>query len=234
MSKKLLEIACFSLESAVIAQSAGADRIELCEDYSSGGHSPSLEEIKKTRKLIKIPLHVMIRPRPTDFSELFPLSDPHEFNYSEMEIQWMIGYTIACQLEGIDGIVFGALTKQKEIDTQVCSRLIEVAQNMSLTFHRAIDDCANIKTGIENIISLGFHRVLTSGAKPNAMEGLQTLTQLQKDFGDKITIMPGGGIRSGNIKNLLDTGCREFHSAALKGNEITPDPSEIEKIKSLL
>lgn len=234
MSKKLLEIACFGLEPALIAQLAGADRIELCEDYSSGGFSPTLDEVKKARKLIKIPLHVMIRPRPADLTGLLPLSGPKGFYYTEKEIQWMTGFTTACQLEGIDGIAFGALTKQKEVDGHACSRIIEAAKNMSLTFHRAVDDCVDMRAAMAQIVSLGFHRVLTSGGKANAPEGLQTLTQLQKDFGNKIIIMPGGGIRSDNIKNILNTGCKEFHSAAITGNVIAPDPREIEHIKRFL
>ena len=222
MSKKILEIACFNLESALIAQSAGADRIELCVDYSSGGLSPDIELVKRALKTIHIPLHVIVRSRAGDFS------------YNESELQQMADFTTLCNLAGVKGIVFGALKKDGNIDFEACKAIKKVAGSMWLTFHRAIDECFDIKQGLSDVISLGFHRVLTSGGKPNALEGLQTIKQLQTEFGDKIVIMPGGGVRSNNIQELLDTGCSEFHSAAITGTDVSPDSNEIKNLKQFL
>jgi copper homeostasis protein len=216
-ASKLLEIACFNLESALTAQKSGADRIEFCEDYKNGGVSPSVEKIDKAREKIVIPLHVIIRPRAGNFV------------YSEMEIQWMMQYILFCQHAGIDGIVFGALTDQKEIDINVCSRLIECAGNMSLTFHRAIDETSDIERSIQQLIDLKIHRVLTSGGRSNVIDGISEIEQLHSKFGKKIIIMPGGGIRSSNINKLLATGCREFHSSAIMEGE-NADAEEIEML----
>lgn len=233
MSGKLLEIACFSLESALIAQASGADRIELCENYLAGGFSPEISNVIQARKQVNIPLHVMVRPHP----DLFPASltaAPESFNYSEMEVQWMLQYVIACRLSGIDGIVFGALTDQKTVDITTCARLMEAAGTMSFTFHRAIDACVDISGNFKQIISLGIHRVLSSGGCHTALEGLSTLTRLQETFGDSIILMPGGGIRSNSIETLLATGCHEFHSAAYNVLTKQADGDEIRSLKKFV
>jgi copper homeostasis protein len=241
MASAKLEIACFNIESAVIAQNAGADRIELCENYEAGGYSPSVQNIQQAREKIKIPLHVMIRPRPNDFDHPFVLSAPDAFNYPEMEIQWMIQYILLSRLHGVDGVVFGVLTAEKEIDVKICSRLIEVAcdrfknfkNSLSVTFHRAIDECRDIEKSIQLLIDLGVQRVLTSGGKKTALEGMNTIKKLQDRFGDKIIIMPGGSIRSSNIDKIKTSGCIEFHSSAIVHNTGLADAEEVRKLKSL-
>ncbi|MBL7932514.1 MAG: copper homeostasis protein CutC [Bacteroidia bacterium] len=222
MLKKVLEIACFNLESALIAQSAGADRIELCTDYSSGGISPKIELVKETREKIQIPLHVIVRSRDGNFC------------YNAFELEEMVAYTELCKNAGVNGVVFGALTDDKKIDLEACSTVKKAAGNMTLTFHRAIDECVDIKRGLQEIISLDYHRVLTSGGKQNAMNGIQSLKEMQNEFGNKIIIMPGGGIRSNNIKQILDTGCKEFHSAAITKSGALTDSQEIENLKLFL
>ncbi|WP_317899944.1 copper homeostasis protein CutC [Aurantibacillus circumpalustris] len=219
---KLLEIACFNLESALIAEKAGADRIEFCIDYEVGGISPPIDLILEAREKIKIPVYVMVRQREGNFV------------YSEIEIQWMIQYVLFCATHGINGIVFGALTGENEIDLKTCVRLIEAAGNMSITFHRAIDECVNREGSINQLISLGINKILTSGGQKDALSGLEKIKKLQSTFGKKIIIMPGGGLRSENIKLLMDSGCSEFHSSALEKNSFIADAKEIQTLKQLL
>ena len=215
---KVLEIASFDIGSALIAQKSGADRIELCVDYKNGGISPSEQTVLQAREKIIIPLHVIIRPRSGNFI------------YSEKEIQWMKDYILFCRQTRVDGIVFGVLDKNNEVDVDVCSQLLSCAGNMSLTFHRAIDETKNISSSIQQLIGLNIHRVLTSGGKSDAIAGASRVGELQSAFGNKIIIMPGGGIRSSNIGKLLATGCKEYHSSAIVEGE-TADAKEIELLK---
>jgi copper homeostasis protein len=219
---KILEIACFNVESALIAQSSGADRIELCENYEEGGLTPSQKIILETRDKIQVPLHVIIRPRAGDFV------------YSIPEIEEMKKSILFCKEHKIDGIVLGVLTGANEIDGSACNALIELAKPMSLTFHRAVDQCINLDKAFENLVQMGIERVLSSGCKNSAVEGIVQLKKLQEKYGEKIVIMPGGGIRSSNIKRLLESGCKEFHSAALMHGEKIADAAEIKKLKQFL
>lgn len=217
---KLLEIACFNLHSALIAQASGADRIELCEDYEAGGLTSSHDSIQEARKQIHIPLHVIIRPHSRNFI------------YSSQEIEKMMRDILFCKTQKIDGVVFGALTPEGEINSESCKELIATAHPMSVTFHRAIDVCNNLETSFEELIQLGFNRVLTSGGKNNCIEGLEILKSLQKKFGNKIIIMPGGGIRSGNISEIVTaTQAVEYHSAALINGKNIVDKTEVGLMK---
>jgi copper homeostasis protein len=212
---KVLEIACFNIESALVAQRAGADRIELCEDYKHGGVSPSEQMVLQVREKIIIPLHVIVRPRPGNFI------------YTQKEIGWMKHYILFCRQNKADGIVFGVLNGKKEVDVDVCSQLIECAGDMSVTFHRAIDETADISRSIQQLTHLKIHRILTSGGKANAIEGASEIERLQSACGKNIIIMPGGGIRSSNIDKVLASGCREYHSSAILHGEMANE-KEIE------
>lgn len=215
-----LEIACFNLESCLAAQNAGADRIEFCADYSLGGVTPNHHDILKAKALLHIPLHVIIRPRGGDF------------NYSQSEIELMKKDIEFCKTNNIDGVVFGVLTNDKKINNLINKELVVLAENMSTTFHRAIDECNDIQEAMSDVISLGFTRVLTSGGKSNAFDGVDVLKDCQSKFGDKIIIIPGGGIRSNNIELIFnETGCNEFHSAALINIKELVDNKEIELLK---
>ncbi len=207
LSNKLLEIACFNIESCLLAQEAGADRIEFCSDYSVGGITPNYKDILKAKELLHIPLHVIIRPRGGDF------------NYSQSEIDLMKKDIEFCKINNIHGVVFGVLTQHKNINSLINKELIELAGLMSTTFHRAIDECVNLTDAMNEIVSIGFTRVLTSGGKSNAIEGVDVLKDCQNRFGKNIIIIPGGGIRSHNIAGIVQqTNCQEFHSAALSPN----------------
>jgi copper homeostasis protein len=223
LSNKLLEIACFNIESCLLAQEAGADRIEFCTDYSLGGITPQHHDILKVKQLLHIPLHIIIRPRGGDFV------------YSNEEIEIMKNDILFCKANNINGVVFGALNEDKKINKAVNKELVELAGDMSTTFHRAIDECNNIQEAMNEIVSLGFNRVLTSGGKSNALEGIKILKSLQEEYNKKIIIIPGGSIRSSNIKEVTQqTNCTEYHSAAITTKTDTVNSEEIKQLKTML
>lgn len=215
----LLEIACFNIESCLEAQQAGADRIEFCADYSAGGITPTHQDILKIRELLQIPLHVIIRPRGGNFV------------YTIDEIETIKSDILFCKQNDINGVVCGVLTSENKIDKQLNKELAKLAGPMSTTFHRAIDECVDIEEAINDLIDLGFTRVLTSGGKQNAFEGISILKTLQEKSGKQITIIPGGGIRSSNIDRLIEeTGCYEFHSAAITNTTDLVDVNEVKQL----
>lgn len=222
-SKYILEVACFNLESCLLAQQSGADRIEFCADYSVGGVTPNYHDILKAREIVQIPIHVIIRPRGGDF------------NYSQNEIDVMKKDIEFCKANNINGVVFGVLTSDKKINKPVNKELVNIAGSMSTTFHRAIDECTDIDEAMSDLISLGFKRVLTSGGKSNASEGMEVLKDFQNTFGEKIIIIPGGGIRHNNLQKLLkETHCKEYHSAAITNKNEVIDIEEVKQLKSML
>ena len=223
LSNKLLEIACFNIESCLLAQKAGADRIEFCADYSVGGLTPNRADILKAKELLHIPLHVIIRPRGGNF------------DYSKAEIETIKNDILFCEKHHINGVVFGVLTQNKKISIIINKELIELAGNMSTTFHRAIDECADMIEAMNDIISLGFNRVLTSGGKSSALEGVAILKNCQNSFGKNIIIIPGGGIRSNNLAQIAtQTNCKEFHSAAITQNTEFVNATEVSLLKEKL
>jgi len=195
-----LEICVDSLESALIAQSAGVDRIELCQNLHEGGTTPGYGTIVSVRNNLTIGLNVIIRPRGSDF-----LYTDSEFDIMRRDIE-------ACSEAGVDGIVLGILLRDGNIDVARTSRLIEIARPMKVTFHRAFDMCQDPVKGLEDIIFTGAERVLTSGQKSNASEGSELIASLVKQAGKRIIIMPGGGINESNIVSIArTTGAGEFH-----------------------
>jgi copper homeostasis protein len=215
----VLEIACFNLESCLIAQQAGAIRIELCSDYQVGGITPSKELIRELRKKITVDLFVMIRPRGGNFI------------YSENEFLQMQETILFCKEQKCEGVVFGILNENNEVDRERCSKLVSMAKPMQCTFHRAFDECSEPEKALNEISECGFYRILTSGGKGNAIENLSQFKQLIELSKNKITIMPGGGIRSQNILEIIQqTGAKEFHSAAIIDTTVIADEKEIEKM----
>lgn len=215
----VLEIACFNLESCLIAQQAGAIRIELCSDYQVGGITPSKELIRELRKKITVDLFVMIRPRGGNFI------------YSENEFLQMQETILFCKEQNCEGVVFGILNENNEVDIERCSKLVSMAKPMQCTFHRAFDECSEPEKALNEISECGFYRILTSGGKGNAIENLSQFKQLIELSKNKITIMPGGGIRSQNILEIIQqTGAKEFHSAAIIDTTVIADEKEIEKM----
>ncbi len=219
----LLEICTGSLLSALAAQQGGADRIELCENLEQGGTTPSFGALSLTRNLISLPIHVLIRPRAGDFC------------YHDLELSTMKMDIETCKMLGMQGVVFGILGKDGDVDMNQCARLIEAARPMSVTFHRAFDQVPDPLKSLESLISLGFDRVLTSGGKQTALEGTETLKALQENAGDRIIIMPGGSVRPENINQILTcTHVKEIHSSAIPYNEsnrTTTDPELVNQLK---
>jgi copper homeostasis protein len=218
----LLEIACFNFESAQIAQRAGANRVELCENYTEGGITPSPDLIQKVKKELFIPVFVMIRPR------------PGKFIYSEEEFRVMKQQVLFCKEQNCDGIVFGILTSDNEIDRRRCKELVGLAKPLPCTFHRAFDELDDVVEGLEQLISLGFSRILTSGKAKNAVQGSKILSELVEKSAGRITIIAGGGIRASNCKEIItNTGVKEVHSAAITDNSGIANEDEIRALLKL-
>ena len=201
----ILEICAGSVESAVAARNGGAKRIELCAALEIGGVTPSAGLIKEARKIEGLILNVIIRPRGGDFL------------YNEYEIACMEEDIRLCKTLGVDGVVIGALTPDGDVDTATCKRLIAASDGMSVTFHRAFDMCRNPRKSLEELITLGCHRVLTSGQAATAQAGIPLLRELVEQANGRIIIMPGCGVSSANAAAILQaTGATEIHASARK------------------
>ena len=202
------EICANSVASCVAAQEGGADRVELCAGIPEGGTTPSYGMIRNARESISIALNVIIRPRGGDFL------------YSEHEIQEML-YDIQVAKElGADGLVFGCLNPDGSVDISAMSRLMKAAGDTPVTFHRAFDHTNYPFKALEDIISLGCTRILTSGCRPTALEGVDLLAQLVEKAGGRIIIMPGCGVKENNIAEIARlSGAREFHFSARESVE---------------
>lgn len=199
----ILETIAFTIDSCRIAQSAGAHRIELCDNPGDGGTTPSFGFIRAARKVLQIPLYVMIRPRGGDF-----LYSADEFDIMKADIK-------LCKQTGCDGIVLGLLNTDGSIDKNRTTQLAELAYPMGVTFHRAFDRCANPFEALEHIIDSGCERILTSGQQPTAIKGATLIADLVKQADERIIIMPGSGVRSDTIMELAEkTGAQEFHTSA--------------------
>lgn len=197
------EICANSVASCIAAQEGGADRVELCAGIPEGGTTPSFGMIRNARENISIALNVIIRPRGGDFL------------YSESELREMVYDIQAAKELGADGLVFGCLRPDGSVDMEAMSVLMEAAGDTPVTFHRAFDHTNDPFKALEDIILLGCTRILTSGCRPTALEGAELLAGLVEKAGDRIIIMPGCGVREGNIAEIARlSGAREFHFSA--------------------
>lgn len=200
-----LEICVDNVQSAIDAQEAGASGVELCDNLPEGGTTPGFGTIMLARKNLDIAMNVLIRPRAGDFL------------YSDLEFDTMRRDVNICGESGADGIVIGILNQDGRIDLNRVSELVELARPMSVTFHRAFDMCIDADQGLEDIIVSGVDRLLTSGQKNTAIEGLVLLKELIIQAGERIIIMPGSGISEANIAAIAElTGATEFHLSARK------------------
>jgi copper homeostasis protein len=200
-----LEVCANSIISSIAAQDGGAIRVELCDNLSQSGTTPSAGQILTARKLLNIKLYVLIRPRSGDFL------------YNDIEFETMLSDARLCADAGCDGIVTGILNADGTIDKKRNSALVGIAQKagMGITFHRAFDMCADLYSSMEDIIELGFERILTSGGKSTAMEGASTIIRLLEKAAGRIIIMPGSGIEEHNVADLVRyTGVKEIHASA--------------------
>lgn len=204
MNKKI-EICVDSVESCINAEKGGADRLELCGNMFEGGTSASFGVLQLAREMVSKPIYAMVRPRGGDFC------------YNDIEFEIMKREIKLMKELKIDGIVFGILTKEGKVDKERCSKLLDLWVTNKATFHRAIDVSSNLNEACEDIISLGFERILTSGGEANVMSGIIKLKELVEKYNDKIIIMPGSGINERNIEYINDTvKANEYHMTANK------------------
>jgi copper homeostasis protein len=199
-----LEICANSYQSAINAQEAGAHRVELCQELSVGGITPSYGLIKQVIAHLKIPVFVLIRPRSGDF------------NYSDAEFE-IIKKDIEISKElGCKGIVSGILHKDRTIDVERTKVLVERSKPLDFTFHRAFDEVVNPLEALDQLIDLGVNRILSSGQQPTAEEGLELLKQLHFNAKGRLAIMAGAGINASNAQKFKTIGLKEIHASASK------------------
>lgn len=200
-----IEICVDTVESALVAQSAGADRVELCGSLPEGGTTPGYGTIISARNNLSIGLHVIIRPRGGDFL------------YTDAEYDIMRRDIDVCGENGVDGVVLGLLRPDGTIDTERTTKLVESARPMSVSFHRAFDMCNEPFKALEEVILTGADRLLTSGQKNKAEEGMVLINNLVSKADGRIIIMPGSGINAMNIFTIAkETRASEFHLTGRK------------------
>ena len=199
----IIEVCAESYEYALKAEKAGADRIELCKDLHLDGLTPDYESAKRTIDSLNIPVFILIRPREGDFI------------YSHEEFELMKRDILRFRKMGCKGIVSGVLNSDNSIDIKKTKELVELSRPLEFTFHRAFDKVNNPLYEIENLIGLGIDRVLTSGQKEKAIDGLVLLKQLNSISNNRIKIMPGSGINKSNIVNFVNF--EEIHGSFKNG-----------------
>lgn len=218
-----LEIACFNLESALIAQENGADRVELCAGIEVGGTTPNFEIVKQAREKLAIDLYVMIRPKGGNFV------------YTDAEFQLMQADILALKAVNVNGFVFGILKEDNTINWEQNKMLVDLAKPFPCTFHRAFDEVINPFQALEQLIDCGFKTILTSGQSQNVMEGINRLTELVTKANNRITIMPGGGLRSTNIETIQqNTKAIFYHSSAITDGSEMASATEVQALKTKL
>jgi len=218
-----LEIACFNIDSALIAQDNDVDRIELCDGFEVGGTTPNTTTTKLVRASSSVDLFVMIRPRGGNFV------------YSDEEFIQMKSAIQEFKKINVDGFVFGILNENATINTLQNSELVKLATPLPCTFHRAFDEVPDAFQALEAIIECGFQTILTSGQSSNVMDGAERLAALVSKANNRIAIMPGGGLRSSNIKVIQHTTkANWFHSSAITEGNQTANADEIKALKSNL
>lgn len=196
----IIEVASNSLDSARVAQKAGADRIELFSNSVLGGTTPSYGLLKSVMAELTIPVNVLIRPRGGDFL------------YSEAEKQVIFEDIALCRELGVNGLVIGCLTPEGEIDQPYLKELIKACGDKEITFHRAFDCVADWKKAIDVLVDHGVKRILTSGLMNHAADGIKNLKAFVEYADDRITILAGGGIGAQNIEDIAEySGLNEFH-----------------------
>tara|TARA_B100000927_G_scaffold87008_1_gene70162 strand:+ start:696 stop:1310 length:615 start_codon:yes stop_codon:yes gene_type:complete len=186
----IIEFCAESYEYAMKAEKAGADRIELCKDLHLEGLTPDYKSAKRTIDTLNIPVFVLIRPRKGDFM------------YSDEEFELMKQDILKFKEMGCKGIVSGVLNDDNSIDIKRTKKLVELSRPLEFTFHRAFDVVSDPLEEIENLIRLGVNRILTSGQKEKAIDGLVLLEKLKRISNNRILIMPGSGISKNNLKDF--------------------------------
>lgn len=220
MEQIKLEVCCGDMQSVLAAKEGGADRIELCQALEVDGLTPSAEMMAEAIGL-GIPVQVLIRPREGDFV------------YDEAEVETMLKEIRLAKRLGANGVVIGALKSDGSIDEETIRRLVSEATGLSITFHRAFDVCSQPTEALEQIVSLGCHRLLTSGQAPSAEQGIPLIKKLVEQSGGRLIIMPGAGVNQENARRILsETGAHEIHGS-LRRNGST-DSELVRAVKNSL
>ena len=206
-----LEVCCGDLASVQAAKEGGAHRIELCEALELDGLTPSAALIEKAVQT-GVPVQVLIRSRAGDFV------------YTPDEVEEMTTSIRQAKSLGVNGVVIGALTPEGQIDKEAIRRLMENTEGLSITFHRAFDVCQSPSEALEDIISLGCHRLLTSGQASSAAEGIHLINQLVQQANGRLIIMPGAGVNPQNALHILnETGATEIHGSLRENGHTSAD-----------
>ena len=197
----IVEAAVESLDDALAAAAGGADRLELCANLDAGGTTPSATLITAIRERVELPLLVMIRPREGDFV------------YSDDELSRMYEDVAMAGALGASGVVFGVLDTFDRLDLERTAALVEAADGLSVTFHRAIDEVPRRVIAMDALAALGVTRVLSSGGAPSASDGMDELRAMVQRAGDRLTVVAGGGVRANNARTIVErTGVTELHA----------------------
>lgn len=199
----IVEVCANSLESAINAQEAGADRIELCVELGVGGLTPSYGLLKGIKKYISIPINVLIRPRSGDFT------------YSDLEFDSMKADIELCKELGLNGIVTGVLFRDLTLDVERTKELVALTRPLKFTFHRAFDWVTDPVTTLEELERIGVDTLLSSGLRETSIAGMDQLWQLHQQS-DHCVIMPGGGIRETNVHQFKDRGFKAVHLSGVQ------------------
>ena len=201
----LVEICCGSLEDAMEAEQGGANRVELCSALFLGGLTPSFGTIVEAKARLRIPVVVMIRPRGGGFC------------YTQPEMAVMERDTALAREQGADGIVFGILNADGSVDEERCGRIRKLIGDRQAVFHRAFDVTPDPLRALDQLVEMGFTRILTSGQEDTVPEGLPLIKRLIEYAGDRIEVLPGGGIKLNNLRQVVEaTGTKQVHLTAFK------------------
>lgn len=203
----VIEACVESISEAIKAESLGATRIELCDNLSVGGTTPSAGTIKIAKHYLSIPVMVLIRPRGGNFV------------YSPVEIEVMKHDIELCKNIGVYGVVMGALTADGHIDIELMKQLIDLARPMSITFHKAIDETFKIMEEFKKLKMLGVDYILTSGGRDTALEGKEIINKMASLSDGNLTIIAAGKITKSNLTEHIEAiHTKEFHGQLIVGN----------------
>lgn len=224
MSKSFLfELCADSLDAARAAQAGGADRMELCEQLSISGVTPSMELLRAVLRDVEIPVHVLIRPRGGDFV------------YTDAEYAAMRRQIQQVKDAGAAGVAVGVLLRDGRVDVERTRALFELARPMKVTFHRAFDETGDLDAALEDVIRSGADFLLTSGGAPNVLEGAERIGRLQDRAGDRLEVMAGGGLKLKNLPEVVrKSGVSCLHGSLSRGSGATAMAEDVREAIRLL
>lgn len=223
MPRVVLEVAAFDPASAVAAAAAGADRVELCRDADAGGLTPPLAWVRRVTAAVPVPVVAMVR------------SHADGWTFTDREHAAMRDDARALVGAGAAGVVWGALRPDGSLDGDALAALVAAVRPHPVTVHRAVDHARDLGTALVVAREAGARRVLTSGGAPTAWEGVERLAALVGAAGDRLSVMPGGGVRAGTVAEIVRrTGAHEVHSGASAPGQRVVDPAEVRRLRAAI